>query len=138
MSIQELVPLLATIGPVLVAVISALVDAVALRDKARRRMQADAELLQHLPQGSQASKVVLKLVMENAEELLKQHGYKRDWPSLVMALAGVIGLGYLGIWLWSLQVWYGWLILALVAVLWLVLLFGVVESAQKKDREGEE
>lgn len=97
-------------------------------------MHSDVELLEKLPVASSAKSAVLDLVETNARSLLEQRTYEIDKSGLAVAIAGAIGFGYLGFWLWTLGTWWSWIAFAITAVVWLVFFFGIFESAQKKDR----
>ncbi|MFD6443636.1 hypothetical protein ACFWEJ_00945 [Promicromonospora sp. NPDC060204] len=138
MSADDIFRLLAILVPVLTAAFTTFATVLTGKSRERRNMHADAELLQHLPEGSAARESVLNLISASADQLLERRTHTIDKGGLAIALVGTIVLGYVGIWLWNLATVWGWLALIPVAGFWLVFFFGIFESAAKKDRAAEE
>lgn len=118
--------------PVLVTVVGILRGPGALR----QRLRHDVELLEKLPEDSEARNRLLTLLDKEIEQLvLVDTEGKRDWTGFGTSLVLVVALGGLGLWLWGLDAAL-WRALALIP--WLFALVGltsILESLQKIPRD---
>ncbi|MGP5228541.1 hypothetical protein [Arthrobacter rhombi] len=100
----------------------------------RSTLKSDAEILSLLPSGVAKTKLEV-YISERIEQLILNDTGTRDWPMFAFAIVATLGAGYLAIWLGSLGQWWTYGLAAVAATFGLICLYGIFESAQKKDRE---
>lgn len=102
--------------------------------KLRSTLKSDAEILSLLPSGKAKTKLEI-YIGERIEQLRLSDTGTRDWPMFAFAIVATLGAGYLAIWLGSLGQWWTYGLAAVTGAFGLICLYGIFETAQKKDRE---
>ncbi|MGP5391853.1 hypothetical protein [Glutamicibacter arilaitensis] len=128
-SLIKIIPPLATLATVIVGWAQS-------QGKLRATLKDDAEILTLLPEGEARTKLA-SYIAERVEHLKKTDSGTRDIPIFVVAVVSTVLFGYLTIWLWGLEQWWTYALAVAAGSFFLIFLYGVFETAQKKDRTGE-
>lgn len=103
-------------------------------DPVRRQMAADAQVLQALPEGSEAHTAVLDVLAKAARTIQQRDSYSRDYASLIGAIIGSVVFGYLAIWLAQQGTWWAWALATISALIWPAFVYGIFDSMQLRDQ----
>lgn len=101
----------------------------------RNRLKHDVELLEKLPDESEAKEALLSSVARQIKRIERaEQDSSRDVPMLVLALVTAPLLGYLTLWLIQRGHWWTAILAVPTGVLGLVFVYGIFDSAENAPR----
>lgn len=95
------------------------------------------ELLEKLPEGSEARTLMLDHVAAQTRRLTSQQTGSRDLPTFVVSLLAAPVLGLLAIYLWQRGHWWGVPLAVFVGLLGVIFMYGIFESGQRVPRDAK-
>lgn len=100
----------------------------------RATILEEAEILDKLPEGSEARVMLMKLLQADIEKLADRRNWTRHWSMAIVSLICTTLFGYSALWLLQQKTWWGWVGAAPTALLALFFLFGLFECIQLAPR----
>nr|WP_146177678.1 hypothetical protein [Sphaerisporangium cinnabarinum] len=99
-----------------------------------RRLDHDVERVAKLPE-SEARTLILERIRRTVEAQSAEPEGRRDTPMLVVSVILTGALGWLTVWLVANGAWWSYTLAAVAALLCLLFVYGIFETAQKVPRD---
>lgn len=102
----------------------------------RSRLNHDVDLLQRLPPGSPPHDHLLEKIdrqLRTIESIDREAS--RDVSSAVIAFLLIVGLTFASVWLWAIQVWWGYLLAIGIAIFALAGIASMIDSLELVPRD---
>lgn len=103
----------------------------------RSSIREEVEILNNLPEGSDAHKKMQYLLDMEIADLADRRNWRRNWPMAIVSLICAPSFGYLALWLAQRKALWGWGLATPAALLALLFLFGLFECIQLAPRNSK-
>lgn len=132
-SLKDAAPAIGAAATALVAIVGVLRGPGRLRS----RLKADVEITAVMPDGNARNRLLSFLDDQVAQLIEDETEKRRDWPMLVVWIVATVGLAALTLWLLQRGTWWSLVLAAPAGFLWLIFLYGVLETGQKVKRDAK-